>query len=79
MFPSSKKKRLCRVNRLVLVDRGIVLVSVNSTSKLDDGEEILSPMVLLNKSEGAVMTVSEETIVDADGDSGSLIGMIWGC
>ena len=71
MFPSSKKKRLCRVNRLIPVDRG-VLVSVDSNGKLDGWEEILSPMVSLDKSEGAVM------MVDADGDSDLVIGMVWG-
>jgi hypothetical protein len=74
MFPSSKKKRLCRVNRLIPVDRG-VLASVDSTSKLDGWEKILSPMVPIDKSEGAVMMVSEDMIVDVDGDSGPVIGM----
>lgn len=77
MLPSSKKKRLCRVNRLISVDRGI-LESIDSTGKLDGWEEILSPMTpLLDKSEGAVMMVSEEKRVDADGDSGPVIGMVW--
>jgi hypothetical protein len=71
MFPSSKKKRLCRVYRFIPVDRG-VLVSVDSTGKLD-GWEILSPIVSLDKSEGAVM------IVDADGDSDPVTGVVWGC
>jgi hypothetical protein len=78
MFPSSKKKRLCRVNRLIPVDCAI-LVSFDSTDQLDGWEEILSPMVSLDKSEGAVMMVSEEMMVDADGDSGPIIGMVWGC
>jgi len=69
MFPSSKKKRLRQVNRLIPVDRG-ALVSIDSTGKLDGWEEILSPMVLLNKSEGAVM------MVGADGDSGPVIGVV---
>ena len=75
MFPSSKKKRLCRLNRLTTVDRGI-LVSVDSSGKLDGGEEIHSPMVPLDKSEGAVMMVSEVMMVDANGDSGPVIGIV---
>jgi hypothetical protein len=71
MFPSSKKKRLCRVNRLIPVDCG--------TDKLDGWEDIPSPMVSLDNSEGAVMMVSEEMVVDADGDSGRVIGIVWGC
>jgi len=78
MFPSSKKKRLCRVNRPISVDLGI-LVSVDSTDKLNGWEEILSPMIPLDTSEGAVMMVSEEMTVDADGDSGLVIGVVWGC
>ena len=65
------------MNRLIPVDRGI-LVSVD-TDKLNGWEEILSPMIPLDKSEGAVMMVSEETMVDADGDSGLVVGMVWGC
>jgi hypothetical protein len=76
MFPSSKKKRLCRVNRRIPVDRGI-LASVD-IGELNGWEEILSPMIPLDKSEGAVMMVSEEMMVDADGDSGSVIGVVWG-
>jgi hypothetical protein len=77
MLPSSKKKRLCRVNRLIPVDRGM-LVSVHSTGKLNGWIEILSSMVSLHRSEGAVMMVSEEMRVDADGDEGPVIGMVWG-
>jgi hypothetical protein len=36
-------------------------------------------MVPLDKSEGEVMTVSEEMTVDADGDPGPVIGMVSGC
>ncbi len=78
MFPSSKKKRLCGVNEPYWVDRGI-LVSVDFTDKPNDREDKLSPMISLDKSEGAVMMVSEEITVDADGDSGPVIGMVWGC
>lgn len=78
MFPSSKKKRLCRLNRPFSIDRGI-LASVDSTGKLDGWEEILSPMNPLDKSEGAAMMVSEEMMVDAGGDSGLVTGMVWGC
>ncbi len=80
MFPSSKKKRLCRVNRPNSVDRGI-FTSVDPTGKPDGWREILSPMTSLDKSEGAVMMVSEEMVVDADGDSGEsglAIGLDWG-
>src|SRR5712672_3893265 len=74
MFPSSKKKRLCRVNRPISVDRDILL-SVDFTDKLrlDCREEILPPITPLDKSEGVVM------MVDADGDSGPVIGVVWGC
>ena len=78
MFPSSKKKRLCRLNRLITVDRDI-LVSVDSTGKLDGWEGIHSPMVPSAKSEVTVMMVSEEMMVAADGDSGLVIGMVGGC
>jgi hypothetical protein len=84
MFPSSKKKRLCCVNRPISIDRGILVCvdSNDSTDELDDWEEILSTMVPIDKSEGAVMTVSEEVMVDADGDLGEscpVIGVVWGC
>ena len=78
MFPSSKKKRLCRVNRLILVDCS-VLVSVDSTGELNGWKEILSPMIPLDRSDGAAMMVSEETTVDADGESGPVIRVVWGC
>lgn len=78
MFPSSKKKRLCRVNRPIPVDRG-TLDSVDSAGKLFGWEEILSPIVPLDKSEGAVMVVSEEMMVDADGDSGVVVGVAREC
>src|ERR1700733_4847068 len=78
MFSSSKKKRLCRVNRPISVGRGI-LVSVDSTDKLNGWEEILSPMIPLDKSEGAVMMVTEDMMVDADGDLGVVIGIARGC
>ena len=77
MFPSSKKKRLCRVNRPVSVDRGI-LVSVGSTDKLNGWDKVLSPVIPLDKSEVAEM-ISEEMMVDAHGDSGVVIGVATGC
>ena len=78
-FPSSKKKRLCRVNRpSISVDRGIFAI-VDFSGKLDGWEETLSPIVTLDKSEGAVMMVSEEITVDPDGDPGPVIGMVSGC
>lgn len=69
MFPSSKKKRLCRVNRLNPVDRG-TLVSVDSTGELNGSEDIMVP---LDKSEGVVMRAG------ADEDSGPVIGVVWEC
>lgn len=69
MFPSSKKKRLWRVNRLNPVDRG-TLVSADSTGELNGSEDIMAP---LDKSEGVVMGV------DTDGDSGLVIGVVWEC
>ena len=42
----------------------------------DEREEILPPRISLDKPEGAVLIVSEETMVDADtGDSGMVVGM----
>jgi hypothetical protein len=78
MFPSSKKKRLCRLNRPISVDRGI-LAAVDSTGKPNGGEDILPPMDPLDKSEGAVMVVSEEMMVDEGGDLGPVTDMVWGC
>jgi hypothetical protein len=56
-----------------------ILVFVDSTSKPNDWEEILSPMISLDTPEGAVSIVSEETMVDTDGDSGIAIGVVRGC
>ena len=57
------------------VDCG-VFVFVDSSGEADDREEILPLRISLDKPEGAVLIVSEETMVDADGDSGMVIGVI---
>lgn len=51
-----------------------VFVFVDSAGKPNGGEEVLSPMISLVKPEGAVLIV-----LDADGDSGLVIGMVCGC
>ncbi len=56
-----------------------ILAFVDSTGKPNDREEILSPKISLDKPECAVLIVSEETMVDADGDSGMVIGRVRGC
>ena len=56
-----------------------VLIFVDSTGKPDLREEILSPMISLDKLEGTVPIESDEATVDADGDSGLVIGMFRGC
>jgi hypothetical protein len=60
-----------------LVDCGI-LVFVDSTGNPDDREDIPSPVISLDRTR-AVLIEAEETIVDADGDSGPVIGMVSGC
>jgi hypothetical protein len=62
-----------------LVGCGIILVFVDSTGKPNGGEEIFSPMVSLDMLEGAVSIESEESVVDADGDSDLVIGTVHGC
>ena len=62
------------MNQPVSVDRGI-LASVDFTGKLNGWKEILPP-ISPDKSEGAVMMVSEETTVDAGGDQGPVIGIV---
>jgi hypothetical protein len=56
-----------------------ILVFVDSTGKSNGGEEILPPMVPLDMLEGAVSIESEETMVDADGDSDLVIGTVHVC
>jgi hypothetical protein len=54
-----------------------ILVLVDSAGKANGGEGILSPMVSLDRLEGAVSM--EETMVDADGDSDLVVGTLHGC
>lgn len=54
-------------------------VSVDSSGNPNDWEEILPPRISLDKPEGAVLIVSEEAMVDADGDSGMVIDIARGC
>jgi hypothetical protein len=86
MFPSSKKKRLCRVNGPSCFDSDVSFVFVvdssGSNSNSDDREDVyilLPPRISLDRLEGAVLMVSEETMVDADGDSGMDIEIGCGC
>ena len=59
-----------------MVDCGIP-VFVGSTGKLDDGGEIVSSVISLDKPKRAVSMESEESMVD--GDSGLVIGTFCGC
>lgn len=61
------------------VDCDTPVVFDDSTGKSNGGEEILSPMVSLDKLEGAVSIESEESMVDADGDSDLVIGKVHEC
>lgn len=54
-------------------------VFVDSSGDPNDREDILSLRISLDKPEGRVLIVSEETMVDADGDSGMAIGIARGC
>ena len=56
-----------------------VLVFVDSSGNPNDGEEVLPLRISLDKRERTVLMVSEETMVDADGDSGMVIGIARGC
>jgi hypothetical protein len=51
-----------------------VLMFVDSAGRPNGWEEVLSPMISLVKPEGAVLIV-----LDADGDSGLVMGMVRGC
>ena len=64
------------MNGPCLVDCGIP-VFVGSTGKLDDGGEIVSSVISLDKPKRAVSMESEESMVD--GDSGLVIGTFCGC
>ena len=59
-----------------MVDCGIPAF-VDSIGKLDDGGEIVSPVISRDKPERAVSIESEETMVD--GNSSLVIGIVRGC
>jgi hypothetical protein len=57
-----------------------IFVFVDSSGNPNELGEILPLRISLDKPEGAVLIVSEEeTMVDADGDSGMVIGIARGC
>jgi len=62
------------VNGPSRVDCGI-FVFVDSSGNPNDGEEVLSLRISLDRPEGAVLIVSEETMVDVDsaGDLGMVV------
>lgn len=72
MFPSSKKKRLCRVNRGDVVDCGeLEAVFTVFTAKSRGFSGRFSPVTTLESLEGAVsmLSRSRRLMVDGDGDS----------
>ena len=72
MFPSSKKKRLCRVNGHGMADCGdFVLVLVNSTGKSHVWREMFLVLISLGSKSlsRAVSMEPEEMLVGVDGDS----------
>jgi len=71
MFPSSKKKRLCRVNGPGAADCGEV-VFADSTGK-PHGLTTFSLVIPLESLGGAVSMVSRESIADVDGESGMAV------
>jgi hypothetical protein len=54
-------------------------VSAVSSGTPNEWEEIFPVRISLDKPEGAVLSVSEETMVDADGDSGNVIDIAREC
>jgi hypothetical protein len=56
-----------------------ILVFVDSTGNPNGREGFLSPVISLDKPEGAALIASEETTVDEDEDSGLFIGMAHEC
>ena len=72
MFPSSKKKRLCRVNGPGAADCGKVVV-VDSTGKPHGLTGTFSTVIALGSLRGAVSMVSRERMADVDGESGMVV------
>lgn len=56
-----------------------VFVDSSDDTNLNELGETLPLRISLDKPEGAVLMVSEESMVDADGDSGMVIGIARGC
>jgi hypothetical protein len=61
------------------VDCDVCVFVDSSGNPDDDGEEVLPLRISLDNPEGAVLMVSEETMVDADGDLGMAIEIARGC
>jgi hypothetical protein len=78
MFPSSKKKRLCKVNGPGAADCGEV-VFVDSTGKPHGLTETVSPVIALESRGGAVSMVSRERMADVDGESGMVVEAVGDC
>lgn len=78
MFPSSKKKRLCRVNGPGAADCGEV-VFVDSTGKPHGLTETFSPVITLELLGGAVSMESRERMADVDGESGMVVEAVGEC
>ena len=78
MFPSSKKKRLCRMNGPGVADCGEV-VFVDSTGKPHGLTETFSLVIALESLEGVVSMVSRERMADVDGESGMVVEAVGEC
>jgi hypothetical protein len=72
MFPSSKKKRLCRVNGRDVADSGEA-VFVDSTGKPHGLIETFSLVIALESLGRAVSMESRERLVDVDGESAVVV------
>lgn len=56
-----------------------IFAFVGSSGNPNELGEIFPLRISLDKPEGAVLMVSEETVGDADGDAGMVIGIARGC
>jgi len=78
IFPSLKKKRLCKVNGPGVVDCG-GRVFIDSTGRLYDRIETFSLMIALESLDEMVSIVSREIVVDVGGDSVAVVGRVCEC
>jgi hypothetical protein len=78
IFPSLKKKRLCKVNGPGVVDCG-GRVFVDSTSGLHGRIETFSLMIALESQDEMVWIVSREIVADVGGDSVAVVGRVGEC